>query len=86
MSAKQTNDRLSEEEVDDLVVAQADDDSSWDEPIRAKPSQWRTVRVPADLVARAAALATEHREASIDDWIRRVIRERIDLEEAKPRS
>ena len=86
MSAKQASDRLSEEEVDDLVVAQAHDDSAWDEPVRAKPSKWRTVRVPVELVARAAALATQHGQTSIDDWIRRVLRERIELEEAKPRS
>lgn len=85
MSVRGTSDRLSEEEIDDLVVAQVDDDSSWDEPVRAKPSNWRTVRVPAELMARAAALATRHHESSIDAWIRRVIQERIEIEEAKPR-
>ena len=82
MSRKPTSERLSEADVDDLVVAQADNDSSWDETVRAKPLKWRTVRVPEELAARAGFLATLRNEARIDDWIRRIIRERIELEEA----
>ena len=82
MSRKRTSERLSEAAIDDLVAAQADNDSSWDEPVRAKPLKWRTIRVPEELAARAAFLATLRNDTRIDDWIRRIIQERIELEEA----
>jgi hypothetical protein len=36
----------------------------------------------ADLVARAAFFAQLHREANVEAWLKCVIQERIDLEEA----
>ena len=38
--------------------------------------------LPADLAARAAFLAQLHRTPSVEDWLRRVIQERVELEEA----
>jgi len=38
--------------------------------------------LPFELAARAAFFARLHREASVEEWLRRVIQERIDLEEA----
>jgi hypothetical protein len=32
------NDELSEEEIDDIVTAQADDDSAWGEPYQVRRS------------------------------------------------
>ena len=37
--------------------------------------------MPADLAARAAFLARLHREKSISEWLMRIIRERIEVEE-----
>jgi len=37
--------------------------------------------IPANLAARAAFLAHLHREPGIEEWIMRIIRERIELEE-----
>lgn len=83
MTRKQGSAQLSQEAIDDLVTAQADDESAWDEPVRSKGPKWRTIRVPQDLVARAAVVATLLHEPRIDDWIRRIIRERIELEEVE---
>jgi len=82
MNTKGKNKALSQEEIDKIVVAQADDNSAWEKPIRVRKAKPTTVSLPAELAARAAFFARLHREASIEDWLRRVIEERIDLEEA----
>lgn len=73
---------LSEEEIDQLVIAQADDDSAWGKPIRARQSKSSAVSLPAELASRAAFFARLHREASVQEWLKRIIEERIDIEEA----
>ena len=72
---------LSESEIDDLVAAQADDQSAWSKPahaLRAKPA---SLSIPADLAARAAFLARLHRGKSLERYIARIVRERVELEE-----
>lgn len=73
---------LSEKEIDEIVVAQADDDSAWEEPIHVCRTKVSSVLLPSELAARAAFFARLHREASVEDWLTRIIQERIDLEEA----
>ncbi len=73
---------LSEEEIDEIVTAQADDDSAWEEPIRVHKAKLFSVPLPSELAARVAFFARLHREASIADWLTRVVQERMDLEEA----
>ena len=73
---------LSEREIDRVVVAQADEDSAWEKPIRVRRGKTASVPLPSELSARAAFFAHLHREASVEDWLRRIIQERIDLEEA----
>ena len=43
---------LSEEEIDQIVVEQADDDDAWDEPVvvSKRPT---TLSIPADLASKA---------------------------------
>jgi hypothetical protein len=38
--------------------------------------------LPGDLAARAAFLAQLHRTKSVEEWLTRVIEERVELEEA----
>jgi hypothetical protein len=80
-----TNDKtqkLSDEEIDDLVAAEADDDTAWDKPVKVYKAKAASMTLPSELATRAAFLARLHREASVEDWLRRIIQERIDLEEA----
>jgi hypothetical protein len=72
----------SEGEIDAIVEAQADDDSAWEKPVRVHKDKPALVPLPSDLAARAAFFARLHREVSVEDWLRRIIQERIDLEEA----
>jgi hypothetical protein len=73
---------LGEEEVDDIVTAQADDDSAWGRPVHVQREQGADFSLPAELAVRAAFFARLHRAASVEAWLRRVVQERIDMEEA----
>jgi hypothetical protein len=73
--------QLTDEQIDEIVESQADDDSAWEKPIqvlRAKPG---SVSLPPELAARVAFLAKLHREKNVADWVTRVIKERVELEE-----
>lgn len=74
--------RLSEAEIDQVVIAQAEDDSAWDAPVRVEHTAPATLVLPAELAARATFLARLHRTSSVEEWLQRVIQERVELEEA----
>ncbi len=73
---------FSEKEIDALVIAQADDNSAWGKPIRVRNDKPASLSILPELAARAAFLAQLHRTKNTDEWLRRVIEERIELEEA----
>lgn len=73
--------KLSEDEIDRIVVKQADTDSAWEDPIHVRKTKPTSLSVPPDLAVRAAFLARLHREADIKKWLMRIIRERIEIEE-----
>ena len=73
---------LEEQHIDDIVIAQADDDSAWDEPISVKVNPHATIELPRDLAARAAFFAQLHKHASIEEWVTSLLQERIAFEEA----
>jgi len=77
-----TKKMLSEKDIDRLVVAQANDDSAWGKPVRVQRTKPTSLSLPADLAARAAFLARLHRKASAGEWLRHIIQERVELEEA----
>jgi hypothetical protein len=83
MSAKKTSKRrkMTEKNIDNLVVAQAGNDSAWEAPVQVRRGEPGTISIPADLAARAAFLAQVHRASGVEEWLTRVIRERIELEE-----
>ena len=71
-----------EEQIDDRVTSQAEIDSAWDAPVRVRRSGRKSVTIPGELAARAAFLAKVHREAEVQTWLERIIRERVELEES----
>lgn len=73
---------ISETEIDELVIAEAEDDSAWEAPTKVRRKQKTSVSLPNELTARAAFLARLHRAPTAEDWIRQVIEERIAFEEA----
>ena len=72
---------LSEKQIDAAVIGQAGDDAAWGRAIRVRRRS-TSLSLSAELAARAAFFARLHRETSVDEWLRRIIRERIDAEEA----
>lgn len=78
---KQTRKQLTEQEVDNLVESQADDDSAWETPIQVGRARPASLSIPAELAARATFLAKLHREENVEDWLTKVIKERVELEE-----
>jgi len=70
-----------QEAIDARVVSQSEDESAWEAPFRVKRSKPASLSIPGDLAARAAFLARLHREAGVDKWVERIVRERVELEE-----
>src|SRR5437867_4309208 len=61
--------KVSEGEIDEVVEAQADDDSAWGKPVRVHRTESASVSLPSELAARAAFFARLHREADVEDWL-----------------
>jgi hypothetical protein len=77
---KRRGPRLTQDEIDERLIADATDDSAWGAPVRVarKPA---AIGLPASLAQRAAFLARLHHERNLQTWIERVIRDRVELEE-----
>jgi len=73
---------LSAQEIDQSVVAQAADDAAWEQLILVQRTAPASLALRAELAARATFLAQLHRTPSVEEWLRRVIQERVELEEA----
>ena len=74
--------RSSEQEIDLIVTAQANDDSAWGKSARVRRTEPASLSIPANLAARAAFLAQLHHTKNLDDWLTHIIQERIEIEEA----
>lgn len=83
MNSKKKSKRrqFSEEEIDNVVASQAEEDSAWEKPIKVRRANPTALSLPAELAARAAFLARLHREKNVAEWLARIIKERIELEE-----
>jgi hypothetical protein len=82
MTKKPRARRLSEDAIDQQVTAQADTEGAWGPPIRVRRPTHTSVALPADLAAQAAFFARLHRDKNVAAWLQRVVKERLDLEEA----
>ena len=71
---------LTQEEIDERVIAQAEDDSSWEPPVHVS-RKLAAIGLSGGLAQRAAFLAHFHRERNLQAWVERVVRERVELEE-----
>jgi len=82
MSTKKKAPPLAEQDIDQIVVAQAEDAAAWGNPVGVRKTKTASVPLSSALATRAAFFARLHREQSIEAWIERIIQERLDLEEA----
>ena len=74
--------KLTEQEIDDIVISQVNDDDAWEEPINVTVADPAIVSLPPKLVARAAFFAQLHNKATAAEWLQQIIQERINFEEA----
>ncbi len=72
---------LSPQQIDDLVISQADEDSTWGTGVEVRRAKPGSFSIPPELAERAAFLARMHHAAGVEEWLARVIKERIELEE-----
>lgn len=47
--------KLSEEEIDELVIAEADNDAAWEAPVKVEPATHSSLSLPRGLAARATS-------------------------------
>jgi hypothetical protein len=73
---------LKDEVIDQVIIGQADDESKWEEPIKIQGIKEFSLAIPFELIERAAFFVRLNREPSVGDWLRRIIKERLDFEEA----
>ena len=71
-----------QEQVDRLVTAEADEDSAWQKAIVVRRPKSTSLSIPSELAARATFLARLHRESRVDKWVERIVRERVEIEES----
>ena len=74
--------KLTQDQVDRFVTAQADEDSAWEKAVVVRRPKSTSLSIPAELAARAAFLAKLHRESGVDKWVERIVRERVEIEES----
>ena len=74
--------KLTQDQVDRFVTAQADEDSAWEKPAVVRRPKSTSLSIPAELAARAAFMAKLHRESGVDKWVERIVRERVEIEES----
>jgi hypothetical protein len=79
---KTERNKQTEEEIDAFVVAHAEDENAWDQPVHVVKKKSASVSIPASLADRAAFFSRIHREKSMENWLARIINERLDIEEA----
>jgi hypothetical protein len=73
---------MTEEGIDNIAIAQAEDDSAWEQPVSVKMKKATSVSLPAALAERDAFFARVHREKNLENWLKQIIQERLDIEEA----
>ena len=73
--------RPSQTQLDDVVVSQAGDEAAWEPSVHVQRVRPGSFLIPPALAQRAAFLARVHHASGVEEWLNRVIRERIELEE-----
>jgi hypothetical protein len=68
-------------QIDNLVIDQAENDAAWGAPIKVRRNKTGPFHIPPDLAERAAFLARIHRAPGVEEWLAKVIKERIEIEE-----
>ena len=63
-----------EREIDEAVIAAAEDNGTWEKPVRVRRAKGESVSLPAEIAARATFFARLHREANLEPGSRELSR------------
>ncbi len=69
---------MTEEEIDKIVISEADDMNKWDKPVTVKPT---SIRFSPAIIEKAKYLAKLHRARGYQTWLKQIVEERIKQEE-----
>lgn len=81
MTNRKSMKHLTEDEIDRIVIDEADKRSAWEKPVHVKRPKGCSLTIPSDLAARASFLARLPGSSGLDEWVTHVLRERVELEE-----
>ena len=70
--------KMTEEEIDSIVISEADDMSKWEKPVTVKPT---SIRFSPEIIEKAKYLARLHKTRGYQTWLKQIVEERIELEE-----
>ncbi len=73
--------KLTEDQIDEIVIKEADDLSKWESPVHVKAPQAISLRLSPQLIQKAKFLATLHKSKGYQSYLEKIIKERIQLEE-----
>jgi hypothetical protein len=76
---KQRKKRLTEK--DDIVESQSDDDSAWGKTDTRSQGKVGDNVYPSRISGKSSLLAKLHRENDVEDWLTKIIKERVEMEE-----
>ena len=70
--------RLAEDEINKIVIAEADDMTKWEKPVTVKPA---AVLFSKSIIEKAKYLAKLQKARGYQMWLKQIVKERIKLEE-----
>ncbi len=70
--------KVTEEEIDELVIAEANDMTKWGKPVAVRPT---VIRFSTSVIEKAKYLAKLHNTRGYQTWLKQIVEERIKLEE-----
>ncbi len=73
--------KLKDTEIDEIVIKDADDLSKWEKPIKVKAPQAIALRLSPELIQKIQNFAKIHNKNNYQNWLEKIIIERIKLEE-----
>jgi hypothetical protein len=77
---KKDKSKLTEDEIDEIVIRQADDPSAWGKLVHVKAMSVVPIPLSPRLIEKAKVIARRRRMKGYQAWMQRVIQERIKLE------
>jgi len=70
--------KLTEEDIDELVIAEANDMTKWGKPVAVRPT---IISFSTSVIEKAKYLAKLHNTRGYQTWLKQIVEERIKLEE-----